>query len=213
MFGNTAPLVEGEVDTIGGGDTDYHALYNGASRLADAILAGGTTARLSGNVRTVYHPDLVELRRSLGKKRHPIQIIVTRGNINMEEQLMFNIPKIEVIVLTTNEGVSKLFADAEKRPQVSLVSMGETSDFKVGFRQLKQLGVNHISIVGGREVASACIDGGVVTGAHITTAKEPGGRPNTPFYTGKRVLNLELVTRREGQQDEKGILYEYFVLK
>lgn len=211
LLGNTAPLIEGEVDTLGGGETDYHALYNGGSRLADAILAGGNTARLSGNIRSVYHPELVQLRRKLGKPDHPIQIIVTRGNINMDEQLMFNIPNVQVIVLTTQQGMEMLESATARHPQVELVLM-ENSDFKSAFRKLKSKGINHISIVGGRGVASEALEAGVVTGAHITTAKEPGGKPNTPFYTGNKKVNLQVVTKRVGHDEEAGITYEYCLI-
>ena len=62
--------------TLGGGEADKHLIYEGLSRAAaDAVLSGAATIRGSDLVFSVWHPELVALRRSLGLPRHPIQIV------------------------------------------------------------------------------------------------------------------------------------------
>jgi len=59
--------------------SDKHLIYEGLSRVdADAVLAGATTARGERMVFSVWHPELVDLRRSLGHARHPAQIAPRR---------------------------------------------------------------------------------------------------------------------------------------
>ena len=73
--GNT---VADNPSTLGGGDTDKHLVYEGLSRVdADAVLAGAATARSERMVFSVWHPELVALRCSLGHRRHPAQVVVT----------------------------------------------------------------------------------------------------------------------------------------
>src|SRR5688572_20800865 len=73
--GNT---VADDPSTLGGGDTDKHVIYEGLSRVAaDAVFAGASTARGKEIVFSVWHPQLVALRRDLGKPRHPAQVVVT----------------------------------------------------------------------------------------------------------------------------------------
>jgi riboflavin biosynthesis pyrimidine reductase len=70
-----------EVDdpsALGGGETDKHVIYEGLSRVsADAVMAGANSVRHGTVVFSVWHPELVALRRTFGKPRHPVQIVVT----------------------------------------------------------------------------------------------------------------------------------------
>src|SRR5262245_64823514 len=95
--GNT---VIGNPSDLGGGDTDLHLIYEGLSRVAaDAVLAGATTA--SGRVFfSVWRPELVALRESLGLPRHPAQVVVTqKGRLDLDGTLLFNVPEVPVYVL------------------------------------------------------------------------------------------------------------------
>src|SRR5215475_5056929 len=68
--GNT---VAKDPSSLGGGEADKHLIYEGLSRVAaDAILMGAETVRGGNIVMSVWHPELVALRASLGLPRHPV---------------------------------------------------------------------------------------------------------------------------------------------
>ena len=86
---------------LGGGETDKHVIYEGLSRVAaDAVMAGAGTIRGGKIVLSVWHPELVELRASLGLPRHPIQIVATLRGLPFEESLILNVPELPVILVT-----------------------------------------------------------------------------------------------------------------
>ena len=86
---------------LGGGPTDYHLIYEGLSRVAaDGVLAGGGTARGESVFFSVWHPELIALRASLGLPRHPAQIVVSDdGRIDIAGTLLFNVPEVPTFVI------------------------------------------------------------------------------------------------------------------
>ena len=67
--GNTEAVDPSE---FGAGPTDTHLIYEGLSRVAaDAVLAGAGTVHPTAFF-SVWHPELVALRESLGLPRHPV---------------------------------------------------------------------------------------------------------------------------------------------
>jgi hypothetical protein len=84
--GNT--VVDRPAD-LGGGPTDLHLIYEGLSRVAaDAVMAGAGSARGTDTFFSVWHPELVALRRELGLPRHPAQIVISaRGEIDVDDGL------------------------------------------------------------------------------------------------------------------------------
>jgi hypothetical protein len=54
-------------------------------------------------VFSIRHPDLVELRCSRGKPRHPAQVVVTdSGDVPIERGLMFEEPMLPVYLVTNS---------------------------------------------------------------------------------------------------------------
>jgi hypothetical protein len=107
-------------DDLGGGSTDKHLIYEGLSRVAaDGVLAGGTA---TGDVFfSVWHPQLVELRRTLGFPEHPAQIVVAgKGPLGLERTRLFNVPELPVFVLL---GV-KCLESCVRRTQTASVDRG-----------------------------------------------------------------------------------------
>src|SRR5688572_11233039 len=93
--------------SLGGGATDYHVVYEGLSRVAaDAVLVGARTLHGGNSIFSVWHPELVRLRETLGLPRHPTQIIATRRGVDLNRGLLFNVPDVRVIVLTQSAGAN-----------------------------------------------------------------------------------------------------------
>src|SRR2546423_976233 len=96
--GNTGAA---DPSSLGAGDTDKHLIYEGLSRVAvDAVLAGAETIRGGDVLFSVWRDELVRLRASLGKPRHPTQIVATLRGLAFDDTLLYNLPSIPVVVLT-----------------------------------------------------------------------------------------------------------------
>jgi riboflavin biosynthesis pyrimidine reductase len=208
--GNT--VAQSQAD-LGGGDTDLHLIYEGLSRVsADAVLAGTRTA--SGRAfYSVWHPELVALRIDLGLPRHPAQIVVSLdGNLD-ERALLFNVASVPVYVIA-GPRCRERWASKLERPGVTIIPT-ETADLTKALRELHSLGIQRISVAGGRCTASSLIDAGLVQDLYLTTTLRSAGKPGTPFYAGTRRLLLDSILRKRlvAGRGEPSVLFEHFKVR
>ena len=198
--------------SLGGGETDKHLIYEGLSRVAaDGVLAGAATIRGSRAVFTVWRPELVELRAALGLPRHPIQIVATLGGLTFDDTLLLNIPELPVIVMSTAGWVERMREALARRPWIRSIAMARHDDLPGAFRELRAVGVARLSAIGGRTIARAMIDVGLIQDLYLTTSARPGGEPDTPLYPVP--LSGTLVVRKAGTGPEAGIVFEHLVLR
>jgi riboflavin biosynthesis pyrimidine reductase len=198
--------------SLGGGETDKHLIYEGLSRVAaDGVLAGAETIRGSQVIFSVWHPELVALRAALGLPRHPIQIVATRGGLKFDDTLLLNVPELPVIVIGTPVWVEQMKNDLAQRPWVRTVAAAQPGDLAGAFRRLRSMGVARISAIGGRTIARAMIDAGVVQDLYLTTSPMPGGEADTPLYPTP--LHGALGVRKRGTGSEAGVAFEHLILK
>lgn len=205
--GNTGAA---DPSTLGGGGTDLHLIYEGLSRVdADAVMAGAATARAKDIVFSVWHPELVALRRMRGRARHPAQVVVTdRCNLRFEDGLMFNEPSLRVFVITRTRAVETVRDFIVWKPWIEVVDAGEPISFERAFRDLHSRGIRVVSCVGGRRTATGLLRENLVADIYLTTSAKIGGEPNTPYYEGPR-LSLHRVVLKEGQGREHGVRFEH----
>ena len=205
--GNT---VTADPSALGGGETDKHLIYEGLSRVsADAVLAGAGTVRGGDILFSVWHPELVRFRASLGLPRHPVQIVATLVGLPIDETLLFNVPSIETIVVTTPPLAASMRTALGSRPWVTTIVMEKPGDMPVAFRLLRARGISRLSCVGGRTLARQLLDAGLVDDVYLTTAARSGGQPGTPLHPGK--WRGPVVTRKHGTGDETGIIFEHIL--
>ena len=206
--GNTAAA---DPSTLGGGDTDLHLIYEGLSRVdADAVMAGASTARAKDIVFSVWHPQLVALRRLRGRARHPVQVVVTDGcNLRFEDGLMFNEPSLRVFVITRTRAVDTVRDFIVGKPWIEVVDAGEPVSFARAFRYLHSRGMRVMSCVGGRRTATGLLREKLVADIYLTTSAKDGGEPHTPYYDGAP-LSLDRVVLKAGQGPERGVRFEHF---
>jgi riboflavin biosynthesis pyrimidine reductase len=206
--GNT---VTNDPSTLGGGKTDKHLIYEGLSEVAaDAVLSGANT--IGGDVVfSVWHPELVDLRATLGKPRHPIQIVATLRGLELDQHLLFNVPAISVIVMTIESGAERMRPALESRPWVQPMVLDAADDLAAAFRELRSRGIGRISAVGGRTLATQLVDAGLVQDVYLTTAPLPGGEPGTPWYP--RPLSTRTVVRKHGTGPESGVVFEHLQIR
>jgi riboflavin biosynthesis pyrimidine reductase len=208
--GNT---VADDPSTLGGGETDQHLIYEGLSRVdADAVMAGANTARGEHTVFSVWHPELVALRRTLGHSRHPAQIVVTgSADVPIERGLMFGEPTLRVFIVTRSSSTSSLRERAAGKPWVEVVDAGEPLRMTVAMDCLHRLGLRVISAIGGRRTAITLLKERLVSDLYLTTSPIAAGDANTPFYEGPP-LALTQILEKAGEGVEAGVRFEHFVV-
>jgi riboflavin biosynthesis pyrimidine reductase len=200
--------VAGNPSTLGGGEADKHLVYEGLSRAAaDGVLSGAATIRGTDLVFSVWHPELVALRASLGLPRHPMQIVATLHGIDLEHDLMFNVPELLVAVVTAADGADAMRDGLVARPWITAIVMDGPHDLAGAFRRLRQLGVRRLSCIGGRTIAAQLIDAGLIQDLYLTTSARSGGAPNTPFYA--KPLETSLIARKHGTGADRGVVFEH----
>ena len=198
---------------LGGGDTDKHVIYEGLSRVgADVVLAGATTARSRSLVLSVWHPELVKLRRALGKPRHPMQVVVTSaGDLPFDEGLMFQEPDLRSFLIAPSSAVAELRVRARRAPWVEILDAGQPLSMRRGLELLADRGAGVVSAIGGRRTAQALLDERTVADLYLTTSPVSAGEPNTPFYSGPP-LNTSVVVEKAGTGPEAGVRFQHLTL-
>jgi riboflavin biosynthesis pyrimidine reductase len=199
--------------TLGGGETDLHVVYEGLSRVAaDAVLAGAATARSEAMVFSVWHPELVTLRRELGKPRHPAQIVVTqRGSVPLDRGLMFTTPELRVWLIAPSPTARSLRERLRDRRWIEVLDAGDPPVLGAALRQLRAKGVEIISGVGGRQVATTLVRERLVQDLYLTTSPRAGGEPGTP-WCDPPLPPMTSVLSKAGVGRERGVVFEHFRL-
>jgi 5-amino-6-(5-phosphoribosylamino)uracil reductase len=205
--GNTGAADPG---LLGGGNTDRHLVYEGLSRVAaDAVLAGAETVRGNEVVFSVWHPELVDLRMSLGLSRHPLQIVATIRGLELGDALLFNLPDIPVVLLTLASAAQRMRHAIKIRPWITLVLMDEPEDLPRAFERLRAMGVARISCIGGRTLAGHLLDARLIDDVYLTTGLNAGGEPGTPLSSAP--WRGRTVVRKRGTGVEQGVIFEHLL--
>jgi riboflavin biosynthesis pyrimidine reductase len=202
-------------DALGGGPADKHVIYEGLSRVAaDGVLAGAATAAGDNVLFSLWHPELVALRRELGLPRHPVQIVVSQnGRVDVENALLFNVPEIAVFILAGAGCRDRCALGFASRPWITVVPL-ESAGLRAALSRLRvEHGIRRISAIGGRRTASGLIDAGLVQDLLLTTSARSAGEPNTPFYTGDRAPRFDLIVKKHGTDPQHPILFEHLALR
>jgi 5-amino-6-(5-phosphoribosylamino)uracil reductase len=193
--------------SLGGGESDKHLIYEGLSRVAaDAVLAGAETVRSGNIVLSVWHPELVALRASLGLPRHPIQVVATLRGLSLDG-LLFNVPALRVVLLTVGACADLMLTQLAERPWIAVVPMPTAEDLPHAFRRLREMGIGCISCIGGRTLARQLIDAGLIQDLYLTKSPMAGGEPGTPLHPGP--LEGALIVRKRGTGPDEGVIFEH----
>ena len=206
--GNT---VTNDPSTLGGGKVDTHLIYEGLSRVAaDAVLVGARTIGGGRFVMSVWRPELVALRAAMALPRHPVQIVATLHGVRLDEDVMFNVPKLRVILITVARGEETMRERLRARPWITPVVMNDPLELPGAFRELRRLGVERLSCIGGRTLAGAVLDAGLIQDIYLTTGTNTGGEPDTPFYAKR--LNAREVVRKHGTGPDTGVVFQHLTV-
>ena len=199
--------------TLGGGQSDKHLIYEGLSRVdTDAVLAGATTARGDELILSVWHPELVALRRNLGRTRHPAHVIVSsRSALHIETALMFQVPEIPVYLVTTSDAASSLRLHVATRPWIQVIDGGQPLSMRTALGELRSRGIETISAIGGRTTARALLREHLVHDLYLTTSPKKGGEPQTPLLDAP--IDAPAVVTKVGTGPEEGVRFVHYALR
>lgn len=195
---------------LGGGAVDAHLVYEGLSRVAvDAVVAGAGTLHRDAFF-TVWRPELVELRRALRLPRHPAQVVMSAdGSVKPDDMLLFNVPEAPVFVLTSTRGRERLTPFLAQRPWVAAIV---EPSLPAQFARLRDAGIRRLCAVGGRHAATALVDADLVKDVYLTTTQAAGGEPGTPWYIGRRTLEMKTLVVKEWDGEHGVVRFEHGVL-
>lgn len=205
--GNTAGA---DPEAFGGGATDKHLIYEGLSRVAaDAVLAGAGSLHADAFF-SVWHPEVVALRLSLGLPRHPAQVIVSkRGRFDVDA-LVFNVPDVPVFLVAGGACVARHAAALRARPWIRLVPANADGDLRAALDELRAgAGIRRISAIGGRSTATRLVDSGLVQDICLTTTSREGGRRGTPWYTGASPPRLSVLTEKAWYDEGSRVVFDH----
>jgi riboflavin biosynthesis pyrimidine reductase len=196
---------------FGGGATDRHLIYEGLCRVsADAVLAGAGSVHRHAFF-SVWHPDLVALRASLGLPRHPAQIVVSRRGTLDFDALLFNVPDARVFLVAADEAIARSTSALRARPWVRLIPLNGALD--LAFERLRLAdGIRRISAIGGRFTATQLVDAGLVNDLYLTTTSLEGGEPGTPWYVGTIPPRLTPITRKGWNENGSPVTFEHYFI-
>jgi len=214
VFVQTADGNTGAADpgSLGGGDTDKQVVYEGLSRVAaDAVLAGANTIRDDQLLFSIWHPELVDLRRSLGLPRHPAQIVATLAGLDLTRSLIFNVDSVPVFLLASADAARSMNDMARARPWIRLITIESPDRLEAALAALRAHGIGRISCVGGRTLATALLAQQLIDDVYVTTSPLVGGEPNTRIVFDR--VNGALVMRKHGTGTEAGVVFEHIHLR
>ena len=188
---------------LGGGPTDLHFIYEGLSRVAaDAVLAGARTASGPNTFFSVWHPEMVALRRGLGLSRHPAQVVISNeGSADLDTTLLFNVPEVPVFLLAGAGCQERCAAGLARRPWITMIGMNH-GGLALALSQLRSThAIHRISAIGGRRAASGLIDAGLVQDLCLTTTARSGGERDTPFYVGRATPAWRVIGKKISREE------------
>ena len=114
-----------------------------------------------------------------------------------------------MIVLATPDWAGRMREELAERPWITPITT-DADDLKGAFGTLRSMGLTRISAIGGRAMASALLDAGLVRDLYLTTSPRAGGEPNTPIYP--KPIDGTVVVRKAGTGVEAGVMFEHLVI-
>ena len=197
---------------FGGGATDKHLIYEGLSRVAaDAVLGGAGSVHRHAFF-SVWRPELVALRTSLGLPRHPVQIVVSkRGSVDLDA-LLFNVPDVPVVLIAGDECVGRHGPALRARPWMRTI-FWDSDDLRPVFERLRmEEGIQRISAIGGRSTATKLVDAGLIQDLYLTTTSRDAGEPGTPWYCGAHSPPMTAITSKEWSENGSRVAFDHLVI-
>ncbi|MDJ0601250.1 MAG: RibD family protein [Crocosphaera sp.] len=195
-----------------GSDIDKNHLEKQIS-LVDAVLLGAGTLKAYGTTLTVKKSELLANRKQNNQPSQPINIVVSASG-KIADNLPFFSQPFPHWLITTEEGAKNNTSNFEKVLIFSTIETGKINLLQA-FKTLKELGLNHIAILGGGELVGSCLEENLIDEFWLTVCPYVVGGKTAPTpVEGKGFLSshgqkLQLLSL---EQIEQEIFLHYKVL-
>ncbi|MGK7942539.1 MAG: RibD family protein [Crocosphaera sp.] len=196
-----------------GSSVDKHHLETQIS-LLDGILLGAGTLRAYGTTLTIKTPELLATRQQNNQPRQPINIIVSASG-KLDSNLPFFSQSVPHWLITTAKGAKNQNSSFEKILIFTEIEAGKINLCQA-FETLKELGVNHLGILGGGELIASCLDHNLIHEFWLTICPFILGGKNAPTpvegkgFLSSQAQKLQLLKTEIIEQE---IFLHYQVLK
>lgn len=169
--------------------------------LADGILFGAGTLRSYGTTKSVSHPQLLEQRKQQGKPPQPVQIVCSRS-AEIDPQLRFFRQPVPRWLLTTTAGAKRW----QEHPKsvvgnferiLSVDTSATEINWIDAFRQLTQLGIGRLSILGGGELVASLLAADLIDEFWLTVCPVILGGAVAPTPVEGEGFSAQLARRLE----------------
>src|SRR5262249_344783 len=124
--------------------------------------------------------------------------------------LVLNAPEIRVVLVTVPACTDLMDRGLRERPWITPVVMAQPGELTHAFEELRRMGIERISCVGGRTIATHLLDRSLVEDVYLTTSPHRGGEPNSPMYP--KPLVGRTIVRKRGTGADQGVVFEHFRL-
>ncbi|MGK7901429.1 MAG: RibD family protein [Hormoscilla sp.] len=145
--------------------------------IADGVLFGAGTLRAYGTTMPIANPKLLQQREAEGKPPQPVQILVSQSG-NIDSSFRFFQQPVPRWLLTTAAGAQHWHGDRESSvtngtgsefEKIIIAKMGNQGiDWVEAFRQLGQLELKRLAILGGGELVASLLAADVIDELWLT---------------------------------------------
>ena len=141
------------------------AVIMGASALADAPRQTATAQAIFPKDADAWH----WLRQHEGRAPVPLHVVVTRSGRLNAASIVLTDSKIEVLVVTTDEGAQRAHAAADDQPNVRVLSTGDAINYvRLGRHVREEYGVATLLSEAGPNIYGGLLAAGVVDDEFVT---------------------------------------------
>ena len=151
--------------------------------LADAALFGAGTLRAYGTTMPVTNPVLLQKREIEGKPSQPVQIVVS-ASANLDPQWRFFQQPIPRWLITTSGNDARWWEKQEFERIIVAPERKFKIDWTLTLKQLSQLGLNKIAVLGGGELVASLLEADAIDELWLTVCPVIFGGNSAPTPIG-----------------------------
>ncbi len=193
-------------------DIDQNHLEKQIS-LVDGVLFGAGTLKAFGTTIMVKDSEFLAHRKQNNQPSQPIHIVVSASG-NIDDNLRFFSQPVPHWLMTTEKSTDNKTSKFEKVLTCAEIEAGKINLVE-GFKTLKELGLNHLAIIGGGKLVANCLEQNLIDEFWLTICPYILGGKTAPTpvegmgFLSSHAQKLELLSL---EQIEQEIFLHYKVL-